>query len=141
MRICTYEKPTPANVVGFLCLGWFKFKVYGHTSYHINWYPYYLQYQFKETNCNSVLCFYYRSYTNPVAPSDELLQEASWQFTLGVLSSLKSASFSPVYVNMRLDVWRYITYNKGTPSVHRRHWMLHKEDTHMLKFLPFYLIS
>lgn len=77
-----------------------------------------------------------RSYTRPVTPSEEMLQEASRQFSLGVFSSLKSASFSPVYVNVHLDVWRYVTQNKGTTSAHRGHLLLNKEDMHRLKFLP-----
>ena len=69
-------------------------------------------------------------------PSDEQLQEASRQFTLGLHCSLKSTSNLPVYIQMRLDVWRYVVHKKGTPSEHRGHMMLGKEDVHRLKFIP-----
>ena len=77
-----------------------------------------------------------RSYEKPVPPSDEKLQDASRQFATGVLSALKNPSLSPFYVNMQLDVWRYITYKRGTPSQHKGHFMYSKNDFARFKWLP-----
>ena len=77
-----------------------------------------------------------RSYEKPVAPSDEKLQDASRQFATGVLSTLKNPSLSPFYVNMQLDVWRYITYKRGTPYEHKGRFMYSKKDFSSFKRLP-----
>ena len=69
-------------------------------------------------------------------PSNELLQETSRQFVIGVASALKSCSVSPVYVDMQLHVWRYLCRNKGTPSAHHGHLMMQKNDFDRFKFLP-----
>ena len=67
-------------------------------------------------------------------PSDDLLLEASRNFTVEVVSCLKSVSFSPVYLPMRLDVWRYVVYQRGKESNHHGH--LEMNDFSRLKFLP-----
>ena len=33
-----------------------------------------------------------------------------------------------IYINIELDVWRYITANSGTPSEHKGYMMYEKED-------------
>lgn len=77
-----------------------------------------------------------RSYEKPVPPSDEKLQDASRQFATGVFSALKNPSLSAFYVNMQLDVWRYITYKRGTPSQHKGHFIYSKNDFSRFKWLP-----
>jgi hypothetical protein len=37
---------------------------------------------------------------------------------------------------MDLDIWRYVTYNKGTESNHRGHVLFEKEDFTRLRHLP-----
>ena len=66
------------------------------------------------------------------------LQEAGYHFATGVLSALKSASVSPFYICMNLDVWRYISYRKGTASQHRGHVLYSKHDFARLTTLPEY---
>ena len=51
-------------------------------------------------------------------------------------SALKSQSSSPVYINMDRDVWRFITYGKGTVSEHRGNHLFEKDDMVRLKYLP-----
>ena len=80
----------------------------------------------------------FRGYENPPKPSDEKLQEAGHHFAAGILSALKSSSVSPFYVNMKLDVWRFLTYQKGTASEHRRHVLYSKNDFGRFKALPDY---
>lgn len=108
------------------------------------------------TTCNTLYCSYillfrfklifyayfayhtFRGYENPPKPSDEKLQEAGHHFAAGILSALKSSSVSPFYVNMKLDVWRFLTYQKGTASEHRRHVLYSKM---ILADLKLYLIT
>lgn len=77
-----------------------------------------------------------RSYRNPVKVSDDRLQEASRQFACGVLNALRSPSLSPVYINLDLDIWRYVTYKMGKPSEHRGHWLFSKKELSRLTYLP-----
>ena len=48
---------------------------------------------------------------------------------------LKGNYFTPFYVDMQLDVWRYIVRDKGDASTHQGH-LLDKEEFCRLKFLP-----
>ena len=79
---------------------------------------------------------FFRSYSTPLTPSDDALLEASRNISVGVISCLKSSSFSPIYISMRLDVWRYVVCGRGTESNHRGHLMLERDDLSRLKFLP-----
>ena len=79
---------------------------------------------------------FFRSYSTPLTPSDDALLEASRNISVGVISCLKSSSFSPIYISMRLDVWRYVVCGRGTESNHRGHLMLERDDLPRLKFLP-----
>ena len=53
-----------------------------------------------------------------------------------VKSSLKSKSFGPIYVNVDLDVWRYINYNQGKECGHKGHKLYEKMDFSRLEGLP-----
>ena len=75
----------------------------------------------------------YRGYENPPRPDDSQLQELSRQFAAAVFSALKRTSLLSFYVNCNLYVWRYVTYQKGTPSEHRGHILYLKEDFVRLK--------
>lgn len=83
-----------------------------------------------------VYIYIYRSYSRPLTPSDDVLLESCREFAVGVVSCLKSASFSPIYLPMRLDVWRFVVHQRGKESNHRGHLMLEKNDVSRLKFLP-----
>ena len=41
-----------------------------------------------------------------------------------------------MYVNIDLDVWRFVTCNKGTVSEQRRHYLFEKYDLARLKYPP-----
>ena len=71
----------------------------------------------------------------PIQISDERLIEGSRRFAAGVLTGLKSSSLSPFYVDMELHIWCFISYNKGTPSEHRGHFLFHKDDFTKSKYL------
>ena len=60
-----------------------------------------------------------RSFDNPPKPDMPRLHEASRQFYSAVQSSLKSKTIAPTYINMELDVWRYVTQGTGEESEHR----------------------
>ena len=77
-----------------------------------------------------------RGYERPPKPREERLQEAAYHFATGILSALKSSSVSPFYVHMYLDVWRYLTRGKGTPSQHRGHVLYSKHDFVRFSALP-----
>ena len=83
-----------------------------------------------------IYIYIYRSYSRPLTPSDDVLLESCREFAVGVVSCLKSASFSPIYLPMRLDVWRFVVHQRGKESNHRGHLMLEKNDVSRLKFLP-----
>ncbi len=78
----------------------------------------------------------YRGYENPPKPSEEELYEAGCNFAAGILSALKTVSIFPFYIHMKLNVWRYITYKKGTASQHQGHVLYSKEDFQWFKTLP-----
>ena len=77
-----------------------------------------------------------RNYAFPKNIDDQRLQEASRAFAAGILSALKNQSTSPVYVNLGLDIWRYVTYNEGTASQHRGNFLFEKNDLVRFKYLP-----
>ena len=77
----------------------------------------------------------YRNYNIPKI-GEERLQEACRQFCFGVASAIKSPSSSPLYVNVDLDIWRYVTFRKGVASEHRGHYLFQKNDLGKLKYLP-----
>ena len=78
------------------------------------------------------------NYEQPPKPREERLQEAAYHFATGILSALKNSSVSPFYVHMYLDVWRYLTHGKGTPSQHRGHVLYSKHDFERFAALPEY---
>ena len=47
-----------------------------------------------------------------------------------------NSSVSPFYVHIYLDVWRYLTCGKGTPSQHRGHVLYSKRDFERFTALP-----
>ena len=77
----------------------------------------------------------YRKYNIPKI-GEERLQEACRQFCSGVASAIKSPSSSPLYVNVDLDIWRYVTFGNGVASEHRGHYLFQKNDLGKLKYLP-----
>lgn len=64
--------------------------------------------------------------------------DGSRRFAVGVLTGLKSYSYSPFYVDLDLNIWRYVSHNKGTPSEHHGHLLFQKYDFVNFKFLPQY---
>ena len=68
-----------------------------------------------------------RNYDKPPI-IEQRLQNQCRLFCFGVTSALKSQSSSPVYMylNMDLDVWRFITYGKGRVSEHRGNHLFEK---------------
>ena len=71
---------------------------------------------------------YFRSFESPPKPSEAKLEEASWEFYHGILSSLRAKSLSPVYVKMNLDLWWYVSFNRGAESQHAGYWLYQIED-------------
>ena len=43
---------------------------------------------------------------------------------------------APVYISMALDVWRYITHNKGKASQHKGFMLYEKDDFDRFETLP-----
>ncbi|XP_028516755.1 uncharacterized protein LOC110245364 [Exaiptasia diaphana] len=78
----------------------------------------------------------YRSYSNPQKPADERMMVASRDFYCAVVSFLRGKSLAPIYVNLELDVWSFLTYNKGKESQHQGHKLYEKEDFILFKTLP-----
>ena len=54
----------------------------------------------------------------------------------GVSNALKGQRYTPVYVSVGLDIWRYITHGKGVDSEHRGHVLFEKGDFSRLRHLP-----
>lgn len=52
------------------------------------------------------------------------------------MKGLKGQSSSPVYVNLELDIWRFVTCGKGKASEHKGSYLLDKNDLTRLKHLP-----
>ena len=70
-------------------------------------------------------------YDNPPV-NEKRLQKASAQFAAGVVNGLKSGSFSPFNLNIDLDIWRHITYQKGKPCNHKGQFLFWKNDFNRL---------
>lgn len=64
------------------------------------------------------------------------LEEASWEFYHGILTALRAKSLSPVYVKVDLDLWRYVSFNRGAESQHTGYRMYQKEDFSRFEKLP-----
>lgn len=75
-----------------------------------------------------IYCSLCRSYDNPPKPSSAKLEEASRNFQSGIVAGLRSVRMAPVYVVMHLDVWRYVTRQKGVPSLHKGYTMYEHSD-------------
>jgi len=73
---------------------------------------------------------------NPAQPSEERLQEAARQFCNGILGALKGKSQVSIYVYMDLDIWRYISHEKGIACEHKGHRLYQKEDFIRFSSLP-----
>ena len=72
----------------------------------------------------------------PPKPARERMEFASRDFLHGVQTFLKGKSMATIYINMELDVWHYITMNKGTPSEHIGYKMYEKQDFQRFDSLP-----
>ena len=79
-------------------------------------------------------CF--RSFKRPPKPSQAKLEEASREFYHGILSALRAKSLSPVYVKMDLDLWRYVSFNRGAESQHAGYQLYQIEDFSRFEKLP-----
>lgn len=64
------------------------------------------------------------------------LEAASCNCFCGIQKYLKGKSTNTIYIDMELDLWRYITYRKGMPSEHRGHTLFKKEDLIRFEGLP-----
>ena len=85
-----------------------------------------------------------RSYDQPPKPDELRLERACRDFLHAIHTSLKSKSMAPCYVNMELDVWRYVTYQRGEEAEHRGHRLYSKDDFGRLSCLPadwFYVLN
>lgn len=80
--------------------------------------------------------FVFRSYNYPVKPSEQRLMNAGRDFFSAVVSYLKSKTLASIYIDMELDVWRFIMHNKGIPSQHKGHMMYEKDDFVRFGTLP-----
>lgn len=72
------------------------------------------------------------------------LETASRYFLHTIQACLKSKSMASCYVNMDLDVWRYITYQQGVDAEHKGHKLYEKEDFRRFLGLPddwFYILN
>ncbi|KAJ7375134.1 La ribonucleoprotein [Desmophyllum pertusum] len=77
-----------------------------------------------------------RNYDNPPRPSQVRLHEAGRQVYSAILSSLKSKSLAPAYIPMELDLWRYVSKNKGVDSDHKGFKLYKREELSLLNSLP-----
>lgn len=78
----------------------------------------------------------HRNYERPKRPSEERLCEAGRQFYAGTMGALKGKSLASIYVQVDLDIWRYVSCNKGTNSQHHGHKLYGKEDFSRFSTLP-----
>jgi hypothetical protein len=85
--------------------------------------------------CITVTLSLYRNYDKPPV-TDSQLEEECRNFCVGMTSALKSPRSSPVYTNMSLDVWRFVTCGKGVASEHRGNQLFEKDDLARFKYLP-----
>lgn len=77
-----------------------------------------------------------RNFEKPARPSDERLHHASREFYAGIITNLKGKSQAPFYVSIEMDMWRYVSFNKGIISNHRGHKLYQKDDFSLFRFLP-----
>lgn len=64
------------------------------------------------------------------------MEEAGRHFFAGILSCLKSKALAPIYINFELDLWRYVTYNRGITSNHKGYKMYRKDELALMESLP-----
>ena len=87
---------------------------------------------------------YGSSYLKPPKPDIARLEIASRDFLIGIQACLKGKSLAPASINMDLDVWRFITSNRGMPSQHKGYTLHQKEDFKRFETLPsdwYYLLN
>ena len=77
----------------------------------------------------------HRNYDKPQITVSRL-EEACRNFCVGLTSALKSPRSSPIYINMGLDVWRYVTCGKGVASERRGNHLFEKDDLIRFRYLP-----
>ena len=100
----------------------------------------YLNRQYSQINIilSNILIFLliWRSYDQPPRPDKTRFEQACRNFIHAIQSGLKSKSTAGIYVDMDLDVWRYITYNQGRMSNHKGHMLFEREDFQRFEGLP-----
>ncbi|CAB4015417.1 Hypothetical predicted protein [Paramuricea clavata] len=77
-----------------------------------------------------------RSYDQPSRPDKTRFEQSCRNFLHAIQSGLKSKSTAIIYVDMDLDVWRYITCNQGRKSNHKGHILFEREDFRRFEGLP-----
>lgn len=82
------------------------------------------------------VCSVCRSYDQPPRPDKSRFEQACRNFLHAIQSGLKSESVGPFYVDIDLDVWRYVTRNKGEKSNHKGHTLYRREDFQRFEGLP-----
>ena len=82
------------------------------------------------------MCSICRSYDQPPRPDKSGFEQACRNFLHANQSGLKSKSVGPVYVDIDLDVWHYVTRNKGEKSNHKGHTLYRREDFQSFEGLP-----
>ena len=64
------------------------------------------------------------------------MEEGGRQFFAGILSCLKSKALALIYINFELDLWRYVTYNRGVVSIHKGYKMYRRDELALMESLP-----
>ena len=70
----------------------------------------------------------FRSYNHALNPDEQSMVNAGRKFYSAVVSYLKGKTIAPIYINMELDVWRFIMENKGIPSQYKGYMLYEKVD-------------
>ena len=52
------------------------------------------------------------------------------------MAALDGKSLAPIYIQMDLDIWRYVSNNKGVNAEHHGHKLYGKDDFSRLSTLP-----
>jgi hypothetical protein len=82
------------------------------------------------------LVYYYRSYDHP-EPSIEHIDECCLAFHTAISQGLKSSGVDAhIYIPFRLDVWRYLTRDKGRGAYGSGPYLLEKHDFERFSSLP-----